>query len=566
MDVMRADSASGDEPISRRDRALTAGIFLLTAAAPFAPDWPRLLTERPVPLFPLACALAIASASGLFIPAGRRRWWMWIAATPYLAFAAIYLLTLFVFINEASAWIFATLVAWPIMTTALAKSGRLRAAWLWHLACTVIGMGLVARHAFDAAGAFVVVGLVYVAVVLVPVSRPRVLAAIGPNWWQFHAFTVFFYVAAYLLHQGVVPGAAERVATQPGVRVLVAFSGKDRLARRVGDDIMMAIPIAGGAILGPHDPEKNLRRVRTDAAGKPEVESILLGHRTGDNAVPHPAEPGHWFLGAPNRVIEIREEPFDLVRSIDVPGGLVNFVRDAGPERGLVVSRDNGRSVVRVDPTGGELHESARLGAWRRIFDVAYDAATDRFIAVCVDPSGTALLVGPADSMIVSREVRVPGTFGFLGDIDAAGRRFFLASFHTGEVVAVDLDTYEIRDRLYVGGTPRNATFDARRRLLYLSDYFRGRIVVVRPDTREIVAAVETGPRPRQATLSQTGEALAIRSATGIISIDVERMLANGRPGPVREAPWCRGFQSRLNVMAIRHLMPAFVAMRSMGE
>ncbi|MCL4234058.1 MAG: hypothetical protein KJ042_06030 [Deltaproteobacteria bacterium] len=566
MGVGNAETASVESSPTRIERVLAAGTLVLFAAAPFAPDWPRLVTERPVPLFPIVCAASIALAFGLFIPARLQRWWMWILALPYLAFAAIYLATLHVFISLAGAWVVAASFAWPAATLAFAMLGRLRLAWLWHLACTAFGTGLVAHHAFDAAGAILFVGVVYVAGMAVLVSRPRVLVAIGRNWCLFHAITVFVYVAAFLLHQGIDPAAASRVAAQPGVRVVAAFTDTDRLARRVGDDIMMAIPTEHGVILGPHDPERNLRRISNDGVGKPDAQSILLGHRTGDNAVLNPKKPGHWFLGAPGRVIEIREEPFDLVRSIDVPGGLVNFVRDAGPERGLIASRDNGRSVVRIGLDEGDVRESTRLGPFRRIFDVAHDAATDRFIAVCVDPGGTALLVGPAETMAVSREVRVPGTFGFLGDIDAAGRRFFLASFHTGEVVAVDLDSLEIRDRLFVGGTPRNATFDSARRLLYVSDYFGGEIVILRPEKREIVARIATGPRPRQTTLSADGQSLALRSATGVITILVDDALTSAVPIPAANRSVAVRILSAVQVASIRILMPTFVAMRAMGE
>ncbi|MCC6158632.1 MAG: hypothetical protein IT350_11325 [Deltaproteobacteria bacterium] len=564
MGVKGAESASGGKPMSRFDRALASGTLVAIAAAPFAPDWPRLITERPLPLFPIVCAASIGLASGLLVPATRRKWWAWLAATPYLLLATICILPLFVFVAEASGWVFAALV-WPVGALILSLCGRPRAAGLWHLAWVAAATWAVASRSFGSGAAMVVAGAIYGAFIVHLSLRPRVLAVVGGCWWGFHAFTALVFSAAYLFHQGVDPGAASGVAAQPGVRVLVAFSDSDRIARAIGDDVMMAIPVDGGAILGPHDPEKSLRRLRKGASGRPEIESILLGERTGDNAVPNPTRPGHWFLGAPGRVIEIREDPFDLVRSIDVPGGLVNFVRDAGTG-GLVLSRDNGRSVARVGLDEGDVRESTRLGPLRRIFDVAYDGPTGRFLAVCVDPSGTALLVGSAETMTVSREVRVPGTFGFLGDIDLDGRRFFLASFHTGEVVAVDLDTLEIRDRLFVGGTPRNATFDAARRLLYVSDHFGGQIVVLRPEKREIVARVATGPRPRQTTLSADGQSLALRSATGVIAIQVDDALSNAVPIPAANRSVAARILSAVQVASIRILMPTFVALRSLGE
>ncbi len=564
MGVKNATVAPVESTPNRVDRALAGSALGFIAAMPFVPDWPRLVLERPTPLFPLACLAAIALSYGLLMPSTRRSWWAWIAAAPFLIFSAVYLLTLFVFVAEASAWVFAAL-AWPVGAWAFVRANRLLGAMVWHLAWVVAAACVVARHTFGAPVA-IVAASVYGVLAVTLALRPRAVAMIGGPWWAFHAFTVLVYAAAYLFHQGVDPSAIDRVTAQLGVRAIVAFSDADRLARRVGDDIMMAIPAGSGAILGPHDPERNLRRITVGDAGKPDVQSVLLGHRTGDNAVPNPAQPGHWFLGAPGRVIEIREEPFDLVRSIDVPGGLVNFVRDAGPERGLIVSRDNGRSVVRVGLSDGLIDESDRLGPFRRIFDVAYDAATDRYLAVCVDPAGTALVAGPAATMAATREVRIPGSFGFLGDIDVAGRRYFLASFHTGEVVTVDLDSFEVRERTFIGGSPRNATFDAARGILYVSDYFGGQIVVLRPETREIIARIATGPRPRQTTLSADGQTLALRSAAGVIAVDLNAALADAKPASPPQETTLANAGSAVRVAAIRVLMPAFVAMRAMGE
>lgn len=556
-------TASGREgppqagPIAGFDRVLRAAFGVGLIFVPWAPD--ALMTAVRKPLFGLAALLAaVVFADRSRDLRARSSPVYWLATIPYAAFALVYVSSMTVFAVDSVPGLGATLCAWVFPVASLLTLRRRRLGWAWHLVATALASGWAASVSPQAA--LIVVGAgIYLAVGLAVLARRRVLESPSAVTLALHAVAVASLLGLYVYHQGVRPDLASEIEARDGVRVLWPFDDRPA-ARALGSAYMSAARLGRDVVLGPGLPN---RRLVVLPGGVKPAETIAIGRRVGDNVEPDPADPARFYVGAENGVLVLRSEPVAVERTLEAPGGLVNFVRFHAAARQLILSRDNGRTVGRLPlDAPGEIRETELLGEFDTIFNVCVDEPTARFFASVVGPSGWRAIEGDIASMAWGRSVALPRSYGYFLETDPERRRLYAASYHTGEVFSIDADSLTVLNRRRVGRNARNITWDARRRLLYISDAVAGELIAYRPDDGRVTARLPVGPLARQATLDATGDTLLLRSSVGIIELrpdewaTVDEGVAPG--GPTKSGA--------ARAVATRFTMPWMIRLRSWME
>lgn len=168
--------------------------------------------------------------------------------------------------------------------------------------------------------------------------------------------------------------------------------------------------------------------------------------------------------------------------------------------------------------------DSSELGFIGMLDTLAPDRWGERYYASVVSSYFVMFDAGDFD-ILKKRDVGVP-TIGL--DYDRARNRVYAAATLTREILVLDGETLEVRDRIPTGTTVRELYLDRRRGLIVTAGYADGLLDFYDVETFRRRGRVFVGKLARGIHVEQQTGRVFVTSSCGLFEVKVDDLLANG--------------------------------------
>lgn len=205
--------------------------------------------------------------------------------------------------------------------------------------------------------------------------------------------------------------------------------------------------------------------------------------------------------------IYVTDEASGALTVIEGPDGKVLTTAPLGKRpRGVRVSPDGRRLYIALSgsPAGGPGVDESKLPPPDRAAD-----GIGVFDAFTLKPIRTLRGVTDPEQLALSPD----------------GRRLFVASEDSGQLVMMDADTGAVTGRWAVGGEPEGVAVSPDGSSVYVTSESDGAIAVIHPDSPAVAARIKVGERPRGLAVSRDGSLLFATSEAdgGVWRIDTRQ-------------------------------------------
>ena len=331
-------------------------------------------------------------------------------------------------------------------------------------------------------------------------------------------------LAAFL--GGTPDHRAERIAAQPGVRVVVSPEsvGGGSFWTRTPTEVRFLAESRDGRTwyAGTRGKSPGLRAIPKD--GGPPRFLPMPGGVSDDMVLDR--DGGRIFVGSygAGAVYEVDPATLAVRRTLALPGVRVAIFRLAPDEKLLYLIPD--------DTTGVYLIDAERLALLGRAPHAEANTAllvdADRGRLVRLTNQGRVLLLDRF-SLAPLRDKRLAGRLYFNVALDRRRGELFADCMSTGRLFALDRDTLATKRGGRNARGLRFLQYDAKRDLLYAGNFFTGDLVALDPATFAERARVYVGPRPRWVELTDDGDRLLVASGAGGVEVDLRTALRERR-------------------------------------
>ncbi|MCB9475935.1 MAG: hypothetical protein H6685_03630 [Deltaproteobacteria bacterium] len=507
------------------------------------------LVRREGPYFVVLAGMIAVIVGRDFLP----RW----ARLPRRVATAIYYLAALVLVTPvlglvtmADPWIWALVLGYTPLFALMDRLDR-RRSLMTHIGVCLLFYLYGFRHLTGACLSTTAPTMFVLAILVGVRRREKARAFFGTLPLAMFVLTMSVYVPAMVRYMGLFPEDVERITSQPGVRLIYSFTNDPPYRGAVGDRYMFAQKFGDGYLLGPHGGNTNIHLLTVDATGTEHIDTAELGVRGGDRLAFSPDDPNMAYMGAVGQVVKLSAEPFRLLERYPAEKISINNVRMNPEKRWLIGSYDMGTRVLRLTLDDGRITHSPPEDVGLGNVDVVLDNDADRFYGLGLDLGANTLIEGRQSDMQFVRQVRLPGPYAILLDIDPRDNRLYLPGHFTGEMRVIDAATLREIERVPLGAGTRDLLFDPARRLLYVMNYFTGELLAYDVDKKVIVNSVDLGKILKPANLSPDGKELTARSGSGIFAVDVETVFGPAAREKFAAPPTPPGFFARIYHAAV---------------
>ena len=249
--------------------------------------------------------------------------------------------------------------------------------------------------------------------------------------------------------------------------------------------------------------------------------SLDLPGDVSDNLVTD-CQAGRIYVGSygGGKVFEVDPRSWTIRRKLALPGTFVGVFRLSKDGRLLYMIPDDSPSVILIDTTSFSIigRTSDRQANSAMVLD------EERGRLVRVTNAGRVLL-HDRFSLGVIREKRVSGQLYFNVALDASRDRLLVDCMSSGRLFALDRDSLATVRKGRAERGLRFVHLDGENDLLWAGNFFTGELVALDPETFAQRACVRVGVRPRWLEPSADGRSLLVASGVGAVSVDLEQVI-----------------------------------------
>lgn len=340
-------------------------------------------------------------------------------------------------------------------------------------------------------------------------------------------FTGLVSAKAYLVYMVHKPMAIEKVLAQPGIRAIYDYRSEPYDRQIPPQAMFMArVPNRDLYVVGPHDPYSEVLLI--EPGGSPRIWRIPIDGRGGDMAIFHADEPGVFVMAGRSHLYRIGVDPPGVVESVPLGEKKLplNMVRYDPTNRRYYIVRayDSEAYVVEREPF--RLARTLRSPPGSCYNDAWIDRESNSLILLGDYALGGQICVHDLASLDLRARIQLPHEPLTLAAPDTQGRRLFIATLLGNRVLAMNMDTLEVRRALDLPQPVRNLNFDPDRRLLIGGGFSAGLLLLYDVDNGTWAGKIFLGKLVRWVEVDQGERKWYANSSAGGFEIDPDLVLS----------------------------------------
>jgi YVTN family beta-propeller protein len=200
--------------------------------------------------------------------------------------------------------------------------------------------------------------------------------------------------------------------------------------------------------------------------------------------------------------------------------------------RGVETPGKGGTTVAILDVRAKVISDRISTGEYDRPHGIAAHSCGKLLVT---SETSNSLLVFDLENGKRLAAIEVQGGVPHMTAVSPGGKLAFTANIGSGNLTAVDLESFEVLEHVQVLGRPEGMAFSSCGRRLYVANRESAAVVVVDCCLLEMVAQIKTGNGPVRAVISPDGARLVVplffQDALEILSLEESRVMSTVQVG-----------------------------------